>query len=49
MTLESLIAQISFGEDSIRQFKADAKNANSLASEMAALTNTGGMGFIRSC
>ena len=47
MTLESLLAQIAIGEDSIRQFKADVKNADSLASEMAAFANTnGGMIFI---
>jgi len=38
---------ISLGEDTTRQFKADVKNADSLASEMAAFANTnGGMIFI---
>ena len=38
----SLLSQISLGEDSTRQFKADVKNAEALASEMAAFANTGG-------
>jgi ATP-dependent DNA helicase RecG len=42
MNLESLLAHIALGEDSTRQFKADVKNADSLASEMAAFANTGG-------
>jgi ATP-dependent DNA helicase RecG len=47
MTLETLLAQIAIGEDSTRQFKSDVKNAESLASEMAAFANTnGGMIFI---
>ena len=41
-TLDSLLAQIALGEDSTRQFKADIKNADSLASEMAAFANTNG-------
>lgn len=42
-----LLSQIAFGEDSTRQFKADVKNAESLASEMAGFANThGGMIFI---
>lgn len=32
MTLQFLLAQIALGEDSTRQFKADVKNADSLAS-----------------
>gem|GEM_PF-2534147 len=43
MNLNNLLAQIALGEDSTRQFKADVKNADSLASEMAAFVNTGGM------
>lgn len=42
MTPESLIKEIRRGEDSSRQFKADVKNAESLASEMAAFANTNG-------
>lgn len=47
MKQEALLEQIALGEDSTRQFKADVKNADSLASEMAAFANTnGGMIFI---
>lgn len=42
MTLQFLLSQIALGEDSTRQFKADVKNADSLASEMAAFANTDG-------
>ena len=42
MKLKSLLAQTALGEDSTRQFKADAQNAESLASEMAAFANTNG-------
>jgi ATP-dependent DNA helicase RecG len=42
MKLQSLLALIALGEDSTRQFKADVKNAESLASEMAAFANTNG-------
>ena len=42
MKAESLLAQIALGEDSIRQFKADLKGAELLASEMAAFANTNG-------
>ena len=42
MKAESLLAQIALGEDSTRQLKADVKNAESLASEMAAFANTNG-------
>lgn len=42
MNLQSLLSQIPLGEDSTRQFKADVKNAESLASEMAAFANTNG-------
>jgi len=41
------LAQIKLGEDSTRQFKADIRNADSLASEMAAMANAdGGIIFI---
>ena len=43
MKLETLLSQLTLGEDSNRQFKADVKNADSLASEMAAFVNVGGM------
>ena len=43
MKLESLLSQIALGEDSTRQFKADVKNSDSLASKMAAFVKTGGM------
>ena len=47
MNLEELLIQIVLGEDSTRQFKVDIKNAESLASEMAAFANTnGGIIFI---
>ena len=36
------LGQIALGEDSTRQFKADVKNAESLAAEMAAFANTNG-------
>lgn len=42
MKRSDLLAQITPGEDSTRQFKADVKNADSLASEMAAFANTNG-------
>lgn len=42
MKLQTVLAQIALGEDSTRQFKADVKNAESLASEMAAFANTNG-------
>lgn len=38
----SLLTQIAGGEDSTRQFKADIRNAESLASEMAAFANSEG-------
>ena len=43
MKLETLLSQIALGEDSSRQFKTNVKNAESLAPEMAAFANTGGM------
>jgi ATP-dependent DNA helicase RecG len=42
ITVENLLEQIASGEDSSRQFKADVRNAESLASEMAALANVEG-------
>lgn len=42
MNLDNLLSQITLGEDSTRQFKTDVKNADSLASEMAAFANTNG-------
>jgi ATP-dependent DNA helicase RecG len=47
MNRDDLRAQIALGEDSTRQFKADVRNADSLAAEMAAFANTqGGAIFI---
>jgi len=47
MTDSALLSQIALGEDSSRQFKADVRNAESLASEMAAFANmSGGTIFI---
>lgn len=42
MKIKELQTQISLGEDSTRQFKADVRNAASLASEMAAFANSEG-------
>jgi hypothetical protein len=42
LTLTALRAQVALGEDSSRQFKADVRNAESLASEMAAFANSEG-------
>jgi len=42
MNHQFLHSQIILGEDSTRQFKADVKNAESLASEMVAFANTSG-------
>lgn len=42
MDESTLLAQIAGGEDSTRQFKTDIRNAESLASEMAAFANTEG-------
>jgi ATP-dependent DNA helicase RecG len=47
MNREELTREIACGEDSSRQFKADVRNAESLASEMAAFANSnGGIIFI---
>lgn len=42
MNLQELTKEIARGEDSSRQFKADVRNAESLASEMAAFANSRG-------
>ncbi|MHB8707560.1 MAG: RNA-binding domain-containing protein [Desulfuromonadales bacterium] len=42
MNLNELSKEIARGEDSSRQFKADVRNAESLASEMAAFANSSG-------
>jgi len=42
MNRDELLAIIAHGEDSTRQFKADVRNADSLASDMAAFANTEG-------
>lgn len=42
MTTEELIHRLSLGEDSRHQFKVDVTNADSLAAELAAFSNTAG-------
>jgi ATP-dependent DNA helicase RecG len=42
MTHQALRDQIRLGEDSTRQFKADVRNAESLAAEMVAFSNSAG-------
>ena len=42
MTRDELFSIVALGEDSIRQFKADVHNVDSLASEMAAFANSDG-------
>lgn len=42
MNYFDLLAQLALGEDSTRQFKADVRNADSLASEMASVANSEG-------
>lgn len=42
MNLSDLKAQVALGEDSRRQFKRDVTNADSLAAEMAAFSNSEG-------
>lgn len=42
MTISDLQSIVALGEDSSRQFKADVRNVDSLASEMAAFANTNG-------
>ena len=47
ITIENLHKQITSGEDSTHQLKADVRNAESLASEMVAFANSeGGTLFI---
>ena len=47
LNVKEVMEQIALGEDSARQFKADVRNAESLASEMAAFANAeGGRIFI---
>lgn len=47
MIREELLDLVALGEDSTRQFKADVRNGDSLASEMAAFANSeGGVIFI---
>jgi ATP-dependent DNA helicase RecG len=47
MKKEDLLVDIARGEDSTRQFKANVKNSDSLASELAAFANSeGGTIFI---
>ena len=42
MNKDKLLEQVALGEDSTRQFEADVRNAESLASEMAAFANSEG-------
>ncbi|MBF0550457.1 MAG: putative DNA binding domain-containing protein [Deltaproteobacteria bacterium] len=42
MTRQELLSQVGLGEDSYRQFKADVRNVDSLAAEMAAFANSEG-------
>ena len=42
MTLKTLHSQMGLGEDSTRQFKVDVRNAESLAAEMVAFSNSEG-------
>ena len=42
MDLRALKKEIAKGEDSVRQFKQDVTNPDSLASEMAAFANSEG-------
>lgn len=42
MNLQALIAEVALGEDSIRQFKSDIRNSESLAAEIAAFANSNG-------
>ena len=42
MNIKTLLTEVSLGEDSIRQFKADIRNAESLAAEIAAFANSNG-------
>ena len=42
MNLQALIAEVALGEDSVRQFKSDVRNSESLAAEIAAFANSNG-------
>ncbi|MCL2893741.1 AlbA family DNA-binding domain-containing protein [Brenneria tiliae] len=42
MTEAELLHQLALGEDSRHQFKRDATNADSMAAELAAFSNSGG-------
>ncbi len=42
MNRKDLLSRIALGEDSTRQFKADVRTSDSLASEMAAFANSEG-------
>ena len=42
MNLQALIADVALGEDSVRQFKSDVRNSESLAAEIAAFANSNG-------
>jgi len=42
MNLNELKSQVALGEDSRRQFKQDVTNADALAAEMAAFSNSEG-------
>ncbi len=42
MNLQALITEVALGEDSIRQFKSDVRNSESLAAEIAAFSNSNG-------
>ena len=42
MNIDDLLSSITLGEDSTRQFKANVKNNDALASEMAAFANSEG-------
>jgi ATP-dependent DNA helicase RecG len=42
MKIRKILDEIALGEDSTRQFKSDVRNADSLASEMAAFANAEG-------
>ncbi len=47
MTLDALLKVVALGEDSARQFKADVTNADSLAADLVAFSNSnGGVMFI---
>jgi hypothetical protein len=45
MKIDDLLSSITLGEDSTRQFKANVKNNDALASEMAALANSEGVSW----